>query len=122
LPDVAEANEKNITRISECSDSYFTTTFSSGLSVLTDVNTFEDPAATWEGTAKDEGQLASTGTISGVPVLFIKPSQELGAAGSVSFVVEPVWTVVVGNGKLPLAALQRVATSLITERGAPQGG
>jgi hypothetical protein len=87
--------------------------FSSGIVVLENINTIADPAAAWERLAEDDSYDTSVGNIGGVPAALIDPKKSYGAKGSVTFVSsDGTWLVVLGDGKLSIEDLTRIATSM----------
>ena len=88
--------------------------FPSGIAILQQVNDIKDPASSWEALAAQDPQDTSVGSIGGIPAAVIDPAKSSGGAlGSVSLVKDGTWIVVVGNGKISAADLERVAASLI---------
>lgn len=87
--------------------------YSSGISVLEDVNGIRDPNASWLAEAEQDSSTISVGEINGTSALFIDPAKSKGGAkGSITLVLGDIWLVVVGNGKEPLSTLIDVADSL----------
>ncbi len=88
--------------------------FTSGIKILLDQNGIKDPAAAWKTLAAHDAVDTSVDTVLGQPAAVIDPAKSPGgqALGSVTFVDNNTWIVVVGTGKIPVDSLLRVANSL----------
>ncbi len=89
--------------------------FTSGIKILLDQNGIKDPAAAWKTLAAHDAVDTSVDTVLGQPAAVIDPAKSPGgqALGSVTFVDNNTWIVVVGTGKIPVDSLLRVANSLV---------
>lgn len=114
VPHDSLASASNLTNVWRCPGEEVELDFSTGIKVLEDVNSISSPKAAWEALASQDPDYTSVGTVRGQPAALIDPARDPAgtALGSVTLVDGGVWMVVVGNGKLFLADLERVANSL----------
>jgi hypothetical protein len=108
------ASDSNMTYSVWCGDE-LVEEFNSGVSVILQPNPWPDPAANWKEMAgeSEQGGGTSVGSVQGVPAF----EQEINPAnpnllGSVFFVVNNVYVMVLGDGTIPLKNLLVVAESV----------
>jgi hypothetical protein len=114
VPQDAAASAASMTHLWKCQGTEVEMQFASGINILLDQNTIQDPAKAWSDMAAAQPTDTSVGTVRGQPAALIDPAADPtgGISGSVSVVDGNMWIVVEGNGRIPLATLERVANSL----------
>jgi hypothetical protein len=104
------ADTGSLAAVHSCPGTELILEFSSGAKIYLNNNQIKDPSAAWQAMA--EGSVdTSVGVILGQPAALIDPAAAH-ANGSVTFVIDGTWVVVEGNGKLALADLEQIASSV----------
>jgi hypothetical protein len=123
MPTYSVANTALIDGLWACPGNQLEMDFTGGVRMIMGRQTQDNPLADWQAEAAQDSNEATVGTVLGQPALLIDPQGAL-ARGSVTFDYKDTWTVVEGNGSLPLSVLVAVAGSVVPlgTTTAPQGG
>ena len=104
------ASPASLTGVRTCPGGEVEMKFSSGVTVIQEVNGISDPGKAWQRLASADPTSTSVGAVQGQPAALIQPGQ--GAMGSVTVVLDGTIVWVVGDGQISITDLQRVAQSL----------
>jgi hypothetical protein len=111
VPNDSLASPASVTSVVVCPNGDVEMEFNSGVGILERSNTIQDPKSAWTAMAADSPADTSVGLVLGEPAAMIDP-QKFGALGSVTFVTEGTYIVVVGSGEQTLSQIASVAESL----------
>lgn len=114
MPESGLATDSSLTAVWRCPGTATLLEFSTGVTLVLDVNTIVDPEASWKRLSESNPEVYSVGTVQGVPASLIDPAGDVTktAEGGVTFVKDGIYVSLGGDGTIPLSSLVETAESL----------